>query len=74
MSNKKQTSVEWLVNQLRNYDSKMVELFEKEIEKAKAIEKENLKDAWHKGYDYGYGYTDAKFENSEQYYKETYEQ
>lgn len=38
------------------------------------MEKEKIKDAWHKGYDYGYGFIDAKYETSEQYYKETYEE
>jgi hypothetical protein len=38
MSNNKQTAVEWLVDKLSNYDSKMIELFDKEIEQAKEIE------------------------------------
>jgi hypothetical protein len=78
MSNKKQTAVEWLVSNISSKIDNEYWCNQKEItewvEKAKEIEKVNLKDAWHKGYDYGFGYTDAKFENSEQYYKETYEQ
>jgi hypothetical protein len=29
------TAVEWLIEQLNNYDSKMIELFNKEVEQAK---------------------------------------
>ena len=32
------TTVEWLVDVLSNYDSKMIELFNKEIEQAKEME------------------------------------
>jgi hypothetical protein len=32
------TAVEWLVDVLSNYDSKMIELFNKEIEQAKEME------------------------------------
>jgi hypothetical protein len=75
MSNKKQTAVEWLVNELKfiKVPEKHNEKLWATFEKAKEIDKVNLKDAWHKGYDYGFGYTDAKFENSEQYYNENYE-
>jgi hypothetical protein len=41
----KQTAVEWLVEQLSNYDSKMIELFNKEIEQAKEMEKQQIIDA-----------------------------
>ena len=41
----KQRSVEWLVEQLSNYDSKMIELFNKEIEQAKEMEKQQIIDA-----------------------------
>jgi hypothetical protein len=33
-------AVEWLVEQLSNYDSKMIELFTKEIEQAKQMNME----------------------------------
>lgn len=47
MENKKQeTAVEWLLEQLNNYDSKMIELFNKEIEQAKEMEKEQLQLAY----------------------------
>ena len=47
----KQTAVEWLVEQLSNYDSKMIELFNKEIEQAKEMEKEQRAEDWQLGYD-----------------------
>ena len=43
--NKKMTAVEWLVDKLSNYDSKMIELFDKEIEQAKEMEKQQIIDA-----------------------------
>ena len=36
------TAVEWLVDCLNNYDSKMIELFNYEIERAKEMEKQDL--------------------------------
>jgi hypothetical protein len=39
------TAVEWLVEQLSNYDLKIIELFEKEIEQSKEIEKQQIIDA-----------------------------
>jgi hypothetical protein len=59
----KQTAVEWLVEKLSNYDSKMIELFDNEIKIAKDIERTQLIDA---------------FENREEilfmkeYFKQTY--
>jgi hypothetical protein len=41
----KQTAIEWLLEQLNNYDSKMIELFNKEIEQAKEMEKQQIIDA-----------------------------
>lgn len=38
----KQTAVEFLVNSLNNYDSKMIELFNKEIEQAIELEKKQI--------------------------------
>jgi hypothetical protein len=38
------TAVEWLLEQLSNYDSKMIELFEKEIEQAKEMENRQIID------------------------------
>jgi hypothetical protein len=36
----KQTAVNWLIEQLSNYDSKMIELFNNEIEQAKEMDKQ----------------------------------
>jgi hypothetical protein len=36
------TAVEWLLDCLNNYDSKMIELFNYEIERAKEMEKQDL--------------------------------
>jgi predicted TIM-barrel fold metal-dependent hydrolase len=69
MNMEKQTAVEWLVDCLNNYDSKMIELFNYEIERAKEIEKQQIIDA------YASGYIDGVAQNkitAEQYYKETY--
>ena len=46
----KQTAVEFLIEQLSNYDSKMIELFEKEIKQAKEMEKQKIVDAYRTGY------------------------
>jgi hypothetical protein len=69
--NQKVTAVEWLEQEfiaLQNYGVNELGLFEK----AKEMEKQQLINAWDNGYDRGFGYTDAKFDNSEQYYKETF--
>jgi hypothetical protein len=60
----KQTAVEYLIEQLSNYDSKMIELFGKEINKAKEIEKKQIIDACNVEKDY--------YKNAEHYYKETF--
>jgi len=61
----KQTSVEWLVEQLSNYDSKMIELFNNEIEQAKEMEKQQIMQTRQDIYVTG----DL---NNEQYYNETF--
>jgi len=62
------TAVEWLVDVLSNYDSKMIELFNKEIEQAKEMEKQQIVEAFI-GYDSD---TEDNLEVGEQYYKETF--
>jgi hypothetical protein len=65
----KQTAVEWLVDCLNNYDYKMIELFNYEIERAKEMEKQQIIDA------YASGYIDGVAQNkitAEQYYNETF--
>jgi hypothetical protein len=77
MSNKKMTAVEWLVDQLEKWElySKISFQCLKEIEQAKAMEKEQIMDA----FDYGLadGFDDAwhgdESIDSTQYYEETYE-
>ena len=64
MSNKKQTAVDWLLN---DYVNKGVITIEA-IEQAKAMEKKQIIDALRDGY----SYLGDKYDN-EQYYKEKYE-
>ena len=45
MSNNKQSSVEWLVEILGKYNEEMVFLYQNEIEQAKAMHKEEIKEA-----------------------------
>jgi hypothetical protein len=40
------TAVEFLIEQLSNYDLEMIELFNKEIKQAKKIEKQQIIDAF----------------------------
>jgi hypothetical protein len=42
-------AVEFLIEKLNNYDSKMIELFNKEIDQAKEMEKQHIFDARLKG-------------------------
>jgi hypothetical protein len=62
----KQTAVEWLVEELTKQNMFM-HLFAKEIEQAKAMEKEQIKNAWINSL------TTADYHSSEQYYNKTYE-
>jgi hypothetical protein len=74
---KKQTAVEWLINELKLNDT-----IEKEnliiarqiIESAKAMEKEQIEDAWDKRCSHGVVSQTWHIEtkNGEQYYNETY--
>jgi hypothetical protein len=69
MSNKNMTAVEWLVDQLEKWEiySKISFQCLNEIEQAKAMEKEQIMDAFING-EHSLG------EDGEQYYNETYEQ
>ena len=70
MSNNKQSSVEWLMNQLTStwYDKNAV----KDIfEQAKAMHKEEIEDAWNDGA-YGGGQFTTTHDTSEYYYNETF--
>lgn len=66
----KQTAVEYLIEQLSNYDSKMIELFGKEINQAKEMEKQQIIEAWIDGNDSEPKETTGHY--AEQYYTETY--
>ena len=64
MTQKKQTAVEWLYEQL---PIRMKNYLQEEIIKAKAMEKEQIMDAYDKG-----EFNDGMNETAEQYYTETY--
>ena len=49
MSNNKQSSVEWLVEQLSWYSEEMIFLYKNEIEQAKAMHKDEIKIAYAEG-------------------------
>ena len=74
----KQTAVEWLVEQLSNYDLKMIELFKKEINQAKEMEKQQIIDAFDLGDANAIHRVVQQRENyiqyAEQYYNETFKQ
>ena len=69
MENKKQTAVEWLVEQFEKYyvfrDLKNTIVYQQ----AKAIEQEQIENAWNGGIEC----TEEGGKSFDQYYKETYE-
>ena len=68
MSSKKQTAVEWLVEQIDNKDMGEIPMWIYDfIEQAKEMEKEQIEDA------YKADLYPCSDEDTEQYYKETYE-
>ena len=70
----KQTAVEWLVEQFEESYSYINEIFKETIEQAKAMEKEQIEDAWDKRCSHGVVSQSWHIEtkNGEQYYNETY--
>ena len=69
---KKQTAVEWLIEGIHKNMGVWIPTHIQE--QAKAMEKEQIIDAWDDG-DYAYFYskeTGRYFENGEEYYNETY--
>jgi hypothetical protein len=70
MNMEKQTAVEWLVDCLNNYDSKMIELFNYEIERSKEMEKQQIIDAHIQGHNAPS--STIKIHDAKQYYKETF--
>jgi hypothetical protein len=71
MSNKQQTAVEWLIEQLRNNENirwrgtRIIEL----AEKAKEMEKERKADTWNNAIN---AVEKDKWESFEQFYEQTY--
>ena len=71
MSNKKQTSVEWLVEQIDNKDMGEIPMWIYDfIEQAKEMERQQIIDFAN---NYGFDVCGYDYERAEQYYKETYE-
>ena len=68
----KQTAVDWLVSQVKKGDKSFDEYFRGEIQQAKAMEKEQIIDAYDNGGDH---YTETgKAIWGKDYYNETYKQ
>ena len=59
----KPTAIQWLYDQIENKGKCIYEV----IEQAKAMEKEQIKDAWDNGCE-----DDGIIDNAEQYYNETF--
>lgn len=85
MGNKQQTAVDWLLIELQeNFNQEVFcmynanqYLFESIFQKAKAMEKEQIENAWDRGQYIGENFPqrviEPEYENdSEQYYNETY--
>ena len=81
MSNNKQSSVEWLVEILGKYNEEMVFLYQNEIEQAKAMHKDEIKNAQMDMFihlnnlPYGLEYLEKRQsaeDFSQQYYNETF--
>jgi len=71
MSNKKQTSVEWLVEQIDNKDMGEIPMWIYDfIEQAKEMERQQIIDFAN---NYGFDVCGYDYDRAEQYYKETYE-
>jgi hypothetical protein len=72
---KEQTAVEWLVEQIKSDQyEKALSLSEwmKVFEKAKAMEKEQICDAYYYGIDVDSWNVDNPYQAAEQYYNETF--
>jgi len=64
---KKQTAVEWLIQWSKENPVAFQSDYYAAIEQAKAMEKEQIEDAWHDGFRF-----DSKYKNFKEYYNETY--
>ena len=74
MSSKKQTAVEWLqlkLNSVKPTDFCSIEKIKDWVNEAKAMEKEQIIEAYKIGYDEGLQII-TKYENVEDYYTSTY--
>jgi len=71
MSNKQMTAVEWLYEQMFLSPKSIIE-YRNILEQAKAMEKEQIENAFENGVD-DIIYSRANYEDGEQYYNETYE-
>ena len=73
-NNKQQTAVEWLYNELLNSEPNILE-WNKLLEQAKEIEKEQIIEGYAHGHDDGWGLANNKkqeFIHARQYYEQTY--
>ena len=71
MSNKKQTAVDWLAEQIDNKDMGEIPMWIYDfIEQAKEMERQQIIDFAN---NYGFDVCGYDYERAEQYYKETYE-
>lgn len=71
----KQTAVEWLVNEIQTkHDKSFIEFYGLEIIQAKAMEKQQIIDAFDEGQEYEYLYhiNNAPKFYSKEYYNETF--
>ena len=50
MEKKKQSSIDWLIDKLSNYDEEMIFLYKNEIEQAKEMHHNELKESYNNGY------------------------
>jgi len=64
----KQTAVEWLIIQMHTHWTNEDVTFQTLLEQAKAMEKEQMEDAWYAGDE------DGAIHEFENYYNETYKQ
>ena len=71
MSNKKQTAVEWLIEQINQDYPEMTWAYKEECKQAKEIEKQQIIDAIDLSYDYKNWSKDLPTKG-QQYYNETY--
>jgi len=67
----KQTTVEWLYNNLKSHfehDGDLLEVVKMSFEQAKEMEREQIKDAWYNSL------TKGDYNSADEYYNETFKQ